>query len=115
MTLTIDDVKLVRKVQPEREVQVGRYSRRRTVKLKAYEVYAPDGALIGVVYQDMQTFERKTPGRTYVNSRWQSPRWFQHLGDDRYGSGRRVDHETRKWALEDLLGCYAHQKETALD
>lgn len=114
MKLTVDDVKLARKDQDEREVQTGRYGSRRTVKLKAYDVFAPDGDLIGVVYQDMHTFERRTPGRVYVNSRWQSPRWFQYLGTDRYGYGhRRLDHETRKWALEDLLRAYAQIKEAS--
>jgi hypothetical protein len=34
-----------------------------------------DGVHVGDISYDMVTRERRTPGRTYVNARWESPGW----------------------------------------
>lgn len=76
-------------------------------RMKRYDVML-DGKKIGEVYQDRATFERKTPGRTYVNSRWTNVRWFYDLEKDpafrtKYGERRSTDNETRQRAVEGLL------------
>lgn len=119
MKLTLDDLTLRRREGDwqDREVKVGtRFGNKRVVNLKAYDVLAPDGTQIGIVAQEMQTFERKPyRGATWVSRRWESPRWFFYLGDDRIGR-RSFEQETRKRALEDLLAAYERkQKEAAVE
>lgn len=103
--ITLDTITLRRREgdwQDGRERKIGRPANRRTVKLKSYDVIGPDGVQIGIVAQEMMTFERRTAGRMYVNSRWESPRWFAYQGDSRLGRRGR-DYETRKAAIEALL------------
>lgn len=101
--LTPDDVKLVRRESDavDREVVYGR-RRRITRKLKSYEVRGPDDTPLGVVAEELATFEQRTPGRVYVNYRWQSPRWYFYQNADRTGRCK-YPRETRKAAIEDLL------------
>lgn len=87
-----------------RTVKVGRYPTR-DVLLKTYNVTDAEGNLIGRVSLDMATFEQRTPGRMYVNSRWQSPRWFYSVGD-RF-SRSRIFYGTRKEAITALLRSIA--------
>lgn len=48
-----------------------------------------DGVVIGRITYSMITRERKTPGRRYVNSRWESPGWRAYLPSaGAYGYGR---------------------------
>lgn len=83
----------------ERTVKHGR-RRPKTTTLKSYDVINAEGHIIGQVMHEMATFERKTRGRTYVNSRWQSPRWFyQPAGEWR----RSIEYTSRKQAIEALL------------
>lgn len=75
--------------------------------MKRYDVLF-EGKKVGEVYQDRETFERKTPGRTYVNARWTNVRWFYDLDKDpafrtKYGERRSTAQETRKNAVEGLL------------
>ena len=57
------------------------------------------GKVIGTVERRMVTRERKTPGRTYVNARWQSPGWVR-----RHGAGDRpLECYTKRGGIEDLL------------
>jgi hypothetical protein len=98
----------------ETDARPVRYGRRRRVerKLKAYDVIL-DGIIIGSVCERMVTFESRTPGRVYVNYRWESPRWFaEQLGENsRYRGGS----ETRKGAVEGLLfQLYRQKDETCL-
>lgn len=86
-----------------RTVQVGRANSRRSVTLKSYKVLDPNGVLLGVVRHDMATFERRSKGKMFVNSRWQSPRWFYEIDHRR----SRVFFETRKQAVEELLRSVA--------
>lgn len=75
------------------------------VKLKEYDVFLienGDRVKIGKVGQLLKTFEQRTPGRTYVNKRWQSPRWYSALEDEHLGATRQIYCETRKEAAERL-------------
>lgn len=66
----------------------------RTVTIdRVYEVTL-DGAVFGYVGYAMRTREHRTPGRRYVNSRWQSPGWaygpsksWQSIGADSLKNG----------------------------
>lgn len=79
-----------------------RYGKRCRVErfLKAYDVIR-DGVVVGIVCERMETFEQKTPGRTYVNSRWSTPRWFSKLLGEGYH--RMSGCNTRKQATEYLM------------
>lgn len=82
-----------------RTVRHGRRGGRET-KLKSYDVFA-FGGHVGIVALEMATLERSTPGRTYVDARWQSPRWFFYVGLNR---GRRsIECTTRKEAVNRLI------------
>jgi hypothetical protein len=100
-----EDVSLVRRDNDSRDKEV-RYGRRTRVarKLKSYDVLAPNGTHLGIVAEEMTTFEHTTPGRMYVNRRWESPRWYFWQGADRWNSQKRgVWRETRRAVVEDLL------------
>lgn len=42
---------------------------------RAYTVLLPDGTEAGRVETYMATMEQRSPGKRYVNRRWQSERW----------------------------------------
>jgi hypothetical protein len=44
-----------------------------------------DGVVIGYVYRQQFTRERRTPGRRYVNRRWQSPGWTFTVREGEFG------------------------------
>lgn len=76
------------------------------VRLKEYAVFTEINGVrtcIGKVGQLLTTFEQRTPGRQYVNRRWQSPRWYWAAGDEHLASFRQVYSETRKEATERLV------------
>lgn len=88
-------------------------------RMKRYDVMV-DGRKVGSVYQGRATFERKTAGRTYVNSRWTNVRWFFDLDHDpafrtKYGERRSTDCETRLRAVEGLVHLRAHRLKTAAE
>jgi hypothetical protein len=62
-----------------------------------------DGDIIGHIEQHKPTFERKTKGKMYANSRWMSKAWhwiwWRKGGRIEYRLFRRV----RKEAIEQLL------------
>lgn len=64
-----------------------------------------NGQRIGTVWQVFPTFERKTPGRMYVNARWTSkrPRWKSEIEGARY---TRLFYETKRRAVEELVRDY---------
>lgn len=61
-----------------------------------------DGVLVGHVEKGTATREDRTPGRVYVNSRWEVTAWYAaqpgRMAEYRY------DHKTRVDAVADLLG-----------
>ncbi len=82
--------------------------RRQTRTLKGYRV-SIDGLELGEVYERLTTFEQRTPGRRWVNSRWESPRWYYenagHEGRPRTSGGfrsRGCHYETRQQAAESM-------------
>jgi uncharacterized protein YqjF (DUF2071 family) len=82
----------------KREIK-SRYGEKRNVTInREYRVEDGAGNFLGKIRYVMVTHERRTPGKRYVNARWQSPGWqFQTA------SGRGVywrDSDTKKWALE---------------
>lgn len=48
-------------------------------ELVGYDIML-DGVLVGRVMRVMMTREQRTPGKRYVNRRWQSPGWTFTLG-----------------------------------
>lgn len=84
-------------VTSEREA----YETFRGKRLKRYNVFK-DGVLLGVVEQDKATMERQTPGRRYVDARWESVRWYARH-DAMTVSRRNSYYESRGAAIHALL------------
>lgn len=68
---------------------------------QAFEV-SWNGNVIGAVERRMLTRERKTPGRRYVNARWESPGWVRQCGTSPH-SGRGLECSTKREGIESLL------------
>lgn len=102
---TLDNVTLRRRKDDRFSgaVKKWRYNPPIVINLKGYDVISAGGVVIGVVGQEMQTFERSSKGRNYVNRRWSSPRWFYFTDPDAWDRGSWTGRESRKAALEDLL------------
>jgi hypothetical protein len=74
---------------------------------RVYTVALDDGTVVGTVAYEMQTFERRTAGKTYVNSRWRSPRWFFYpTGVHR----RSFECSSKKQAVDALLDIASRQR-----
>lgn len=75
---------------------------------KSYIVVV-DGVEVGIVEQRMATMERAIPGKRYVASRWQSPRWYidRLPGKSVSGERHRIYFETRGKAAEHLIAIVA--------
>lgn len=58
------------------------------------------GTFIGKVRRSMATRERRTPGRTYVNARWQSPAW-QRARPDVYPTW--LENDSRASCIRSLI------------
>lgn len=71
-----------------------------------------DGVRVGSVWQVFPTFERKSRGKMYVNSRWTSkyPRWKSALEGARHS---RLFRETKRQAIRDLIEELENQSLTA--
>lgn len=67
---------------------------------QVYEV-THDGERLGFAHYRMLTRERRTPGRRYVNARWQSPGWVTSDAVDHAPSYR--EQPSRKAVIESLL------------
>lgn len=101
-----------------RKIETGdepvRYGRRTktTRKLNAYDIIHDD-VVIGTVRERLVTMENQTPGRMYVNYRWQSPRWFaERLGQNpRYRGGS----ETRKLEVEGFLRDWTREQQEPVE
>lgn len=86
-------------------------NRARTIKVgRIWHVYY-DGEVIGAIRYALMTREQRTPGRTYVNSRWQSPGWQAIYGEKaknattEYATGfhRAREHYSKKDAIESIV------------
>lgn len=95
----------------ERSWQRSKLRQTPIIKLTEYDVYL-NGVVIGRVWRGLATFERKTAGRVYVNSRWQSPRWFAETtaGPD---NPYRSPYASRAQALRALTSILRRQSEAA--
>lgn len=68
----------VRLVDPGRPIEYRgriRHAMRRVTIDRVWHVYL-DGEPVGAIAYVMRTRETRTRGRTYVNTRWQSPAWM---------------------------------------
>lgn len=51
-------------------------SHKKTVVIdRKWDVFDDEGNYLGAISYEMQTRETRSRGRTYVNTRWQSPAW----------------------------------------
>lgn len=91
-------------VEPGEPRRVGRD--RRTVTVGRVWEVRDDGRLIGYVKYDMITRERRTPGRTYVNARWESPGWLR--SESRFGG---LEKRSRREAVESLVWAMERQEQ----
>lgn len=72
--------------------------KRQTRVLKGYSV-SIGGTSLGTVQERLTSFESRTPGRRWVNYRWESPRWFYNTLA-KPGISYRTYYETRQQAAE---------------
>lgn len=79
----------------------GRYSKR-TVQINRRWIVQADGETIGFIRYTLITHERRTPGKMYVNSRWQSPGWQWLPGTDPLRA-RWFTGDTKKYCIEHLV------------
>lgn len=101
-----------------RKIETGdapvKYGRRKRTerKLNAYDIVL-DGVVIGTVRERLVTMESRSPGRMYVNYRWNSPRWFaERLGQHaRYRGGG----ETRKMEVEGFLRDWTRDQQEPVE
>lgn len=101
-----------------RKIETGgdpvRYGRRKRTerKLNAYDIVL-DGVVIGTVRERLVTMESRSPGRMYVNYRWNSVRWFaERLGQNaRFRGGS----ETRKMEVEGFLRDWTREQKEPVE
>lgn len=96
--IAVEDIRLQLDPDSIKEAKHGK-RRRQISKLMRYRAFVGDRE-IGYVEKAMQTFENRTPGRVWVNYRWESPRWKVHLDGESYS---RSYYETRKAGVEALV------------
>ena len=80
----------------------------RTASYKGKEIDLPawdvvlDGEVIGRVRKAMITRERRSPGKRYVNARWQSPGWRYYRPGMVSSNG--LECQSRTHGVERILG-----------
>lgn len=101
----------------EDEGKLKRVGRRKDREARVGRVFRVEmgGEVIGRVSYEMITRERRTPGRTYVNARWESPGWVYRPGPETFA--RRFECFSRKDGAQRLIrdaaesGSTPHAKE----
>lgn len=68
-----------------------------------------DGEVVGEVRFDMRTRETKSYGRTYVNSRWESPGWTWRMKE--LGWGRGLERSSKKQCVAAIVNNYERHLE----
>lgn len=57
--------------------------------------------VVGSITYDLITREQRTPGKMYVNSRWQSPGWRWNMGPRKWGYRSEAYSQTH--AIENII------------
>lgn len=88
-------------IKPGRQIEHRgiRYSRRTVTIDREWEVIL-DGEVIGWIQYRLLTREQRTPGRMYVNRRWQTPGW-EYRTRSRWSRGLEVS--SKKNAIERII------------
>lgn len=68
-------------------------------------LHGDDERIIGYIAHDLLTRERRTPGRCYVNARWQSPGWTYRTSRNSYA----FETSSRVEAVRALLRGLVHR------
>ncbi len=86
----------------------------RTIKVDRVWHVLYDGEVIGSIVYRMFTREQRTPGKMYVNSRWQSPGWGYRSGEARsaYDFHRPLEAFTKKDAVESIVRDHERNTKT---
>lgn len=74
---------------------------KRTVQIDRVWEVRFNGEAIGIIVYEMVTHEQRTPGRRYVNSRWQVPAYRYSREVKRYG--RKSEAHSRAWAVSSII------------
>lgn len=95
----------------------GQRGTKRTVKVGRIWLVLYDGEVIGAILYSLHTREQRTPGRTYVNRRWQSPGWSMVKGEKaknatEHSTMFRGEAYTKKDAIERIVND--HERENGL-
>ena len=62
-----------------------------------------DGTVVGRIWYAMRTHEQRSPGKMYVNSRWQSPGWVFSTDPASTRYSRHREAHSKKYAIEQIL------------
>lgn len=90
---------------------------KRTIKIDRLWVVEIDGQIIGHIRYRLLTREQRTPGRRYVNSRWQSPGWEYQESSEPYtsiysGKSYWGEATSKKQAVENLVWQHTRKSTT---
>lgn len=110
------DIQVLEDRPGEKIVHTGRRSRRkRTITVNRVLKVTYDGKVIGTICYKLLTREQRTPGRTYVNARWQSPGWAYSYRDEsgHYFSGLEAYSKTD--AIEKIVSHHERLLKEAAD
>jgi hypothetical protein len=72
---------------------------------RKYEVRRGDEVL-GYIEYKMATREQRTPGKMYVNRRWQSPAWFDRANDGSANYWRSYESTSKTQAIRNILRAH---------
>ena len=100
-TFGADRVVESRMVDAGEPVQIGSFGHSRTVMVNRVYELSYEGEVIGYAQRRLVTREQRTPGRRYVNRRWESPAWLACDGPGRYERG--FEKSSRKDVAYSLL------------
>ena len=109
VTIDPDKVTVVQVQEGEQIEHVGRLRReKRKIRVNRVWHVIYNGTIIGSVIYKLITRELRTPGRTYVNARWQSPGWAYRNGEARsaYDFHRPLECYSKKDAVERIIRDY---------
>jgi hypothetical protein len=92
-----------------------KYGQKRTVKIdRKWNVFEGE-ELIGTISYGMITRERKSPGKMYVNARWQSPGWTYREATHVGLPSRSVEGSSKKNCVDRLMYWAERRRNSAQD